>query len=584
MSKICEKCGNMIPDGVDICPNCGWEDDAAIAAVMNDLSKAFADLGAPEAAPSKPAADQDAAAVEDDTILFRPEEIKEAEQGASPEPEGYDLSSAIEAAMKQLGDDTQSATLAIPAQEPVQAQEEPVNHTPKPAPKPVSKPAPKTRNNSQRTAPKAKKPQNDAPKGKKTQNDAPKAKKPQEGTPKTKRPETAEANPAPKKKKRPEDALRPKNPNASGSHSSGSKKKKKKKKDGSKTLLGVVIGLIVVLVIVVGAAFGMLYKLGFFESMSDDELLGTTSPVVSEAPSPSPEVTPEAPTPEASANETETVLPGGSAVDENTPVDAEENIDVTKFKVTGAEYIIMYSRGETTEVVYVIEPSEAKSHIKWESSDETIATVSDYGVIAARRGGTCTVTGTCGDASITVYVTCDFTVPSTVLDMNYEDITMNHEGQTLALAIDYDLTSDQIKNTVWESSDETVATVDDEGVVTAVADGTAVITASIADYTASCIVRCVNVTGNKGVNSDESEYVINYEDVTLSRKGEYFQLTLKSVVGNEMPDFTWKSSDTKVATVDSKGVVTAVANGTCKITTSVGGDNFECVVRVNISG
>ena len=584
MSKICEKCGNMIPDGVDICPNCGWEDDAAIAAVMNDLSKAFADLGAPEAAPSKPAADQDAAAVEDDTILFRPEEIKEAEQGVSQEPEGYDLSSAIEAAMKQLGDDIQSATLEneppkaapIPAQEPVQVHEEPVNHAPKPAPK--------TRNNSQRTAPKAKKPQNDAPKGKKTQNDAPKAKKPQEGAPKTKRPETAEANPAPKKKKRPEDAPRPKNPNASGSHSSGSKKKKKKKKDGSKTLLGVVIGLIVVLVIVVGTAFGMLYKLGFFESMSDDELLGTTSPVVSEVPSPSPEVTPEAPTPEASANETETVLPGGSAVDENTPVDAEENIDVTKFKVTGAEYIIMYSRGETTEVVYVIEPSEAKSHIKWESSDETIATVSDYGVIAARRGGTCTVTGTCGDASITVYVTCDFTVPSTVLDMNYEDITMNHEGQTLALAIDYDLTSDQIKNTVWESSDETVATVDDEGVVTAVADGTAVITASIAEYTASCIVRCVNVTGNKGVNSDESEYVINYEDVTLSRKGEYFQLTLKSVVGNEMPDFTWKSSDTKVATVDSKGVVTAVANGTCKITTSVGGDNFECVVRVNISG
>ena len=48
MSKICEKCGNMIPDGVDVCPNCGREDDSAIAAVMNDLSKAFADLGVSE--------------------------------------------------------------------------------------------------------------------------------------------------------------------------------------------------------------------------------------------------------------------------------------------------------------------------------------------------------------------------------------------------------------------------------------------------------------------------------------------------------------------------------------------------------
>ena len=563
MSKICEKCGNMIPDGVDICPNCGREDDAAIEAVMNDLSKAFANLGAPEAAPSKPAADQNAATVEDDTILFHPEEIKEAEQTASAEPNDYDISSAIEAAMKQSGSPAQSATLE--------------NEPPKAAPTPKKA-------QKQAAAPSAaKKAAKSAPKTRK-KSDAPKAKKPQESAEKPKRQETNEADPAPKKKKRPENAPKPKNSGNSGSHSSGSKKKKKKKKDNSKTLLGIVIGLIVVLVVVVGAALGMLYKLGFFETMSDDELLGTTTPAVSETTTVAPETTPEAVVPEVSAIEEETVLPGGSAVDENTPVDAEENIDVTKFKVTGTEYIIMYSRGETTEVVYVIDPSDAKSHIKWESSDETIATVDDYGVISARRGGTCTITGTCGDASITVYVTCDFTVPSTVLDMNYEDVTMNHEGQTLALAIDYDLTSDQIKNTVWESSDETVATVDDEGVVTAVADGTAVITASIAEYTASCIVRCVNVTGNKGVNSDESEYVINYEDVTLSRKGEYFQLTLKSVVGNEVPDFTWKSSDTKVATVDSKGVVTAVANGTCKITTSIGSDDFECVVRVNISG
>ena len=573
MSKICEKCGNMIPDGVDVCPNCGREDDAAIEAVMNDLSKAFADLGAPEAAPSESAADKNTASVEDDTILFRPEDVKKAEQTA--EPEDYDLNNAIEAAMKQLDDAPNHATLEneapkaapisqpeenVPEEESVPEESEPVVKAPhnpsKPAPKPSKK--------------------------KKPQSESARSGKPQKSAAKPKRQEESTA--APKKKKRPEDAPQRKNTKSSGSHASGTKKKKRKrKKDNSKTLLGIVIGLIVVLVVVVGAAFGMLYKLGFFESMSDDELLGTTTPVVSQAPTPSSEVTPEAVTPEASAAEAETVFPGGSAEDENTPVTAS-TIEVTKFKVTGAEYITLYSRGETTEVVYVIDPSDAKNSIQWESSDETIATVSDYGVITARRGGTCTVTGTCGDASITVYVTCDFTVPSTVLDMNYEDVTMNHEGQTLALAIDYDLTSDQVKNTVWESSDESVATVDDKGTVTAVADGTAVITASIGEYTASCIVRCVNVTGNKGVNSSDSEYVINYEDVTLSRKGEYFQLTLKSVVGNDVPDFTWKSSDTKVATVDSKGVVTAVANGTCKITTSIGGEDFECVVRVNISG
>lgn len=563
MSKICEKCGNMIPDGVDVCPNCGREDDAAIEAVMNDLSKAFADLGTPETDAPK-SVEPEHGTVEDDTILFRPEEIKKAEQQeAKQEPQDYDLSSAIEAAMKQAGNTAADEPLT---QDSPKAEEPSAD---KPEPDDMASVADVLKNAKEpaKKAP-AKKPKSGASKGTKTQS---------KGT----KPKRQEADGANKKKKSPEDA---KTPKKSGSHASSSKKKKKKKKDSSKALLGIVIGLIVVLLIVVGAAFGMLYKLGFFETMTDDELLGTSTPAVTQDATPTPEETPDAIAPEASTAEEETVFPGGSAADENTPVEAGGDIEVTKFKVTGAEYITLYSRGETTEVVYVIDPSDAKNSIQWESSDETIATVNDYGVISARRGGTCTVTGTCGDASITVYVTCDFTVPSTVLDMNYEDVTMNHEGQTLALAIDYDLTSEQIKNTVWESSDETVATVDDEGNVTAVADGTAVITASIAEYTASCIVRCVNVSGNKGVNSSESEYVINYEDVTLSRKGEYFQLTLKSVVGNDVPDFTWKSSDTKVATVDSKGVVTAVANGTCKITTSVGADDFECVVRVNISG
>lgn len=145
------------------------------------------------------------------------------------------------------------------------------------------------------------------------------------------------------KKKRPQEPQRPKT--SSGHPTNAKKKKKKKKKDNSKTLLGIVIGLIVVLLVIVGAAFGMLYKLGFFETMSDDELLGTTTPqVVSEAPSATPEPTPEAPAVDSTTEES-TVFPGGSAVDENTPVDVSSNIEVSKFKVTGAEYITLYSRG-----------------------------------------------------------------------------------------------------------------------------------------------------------------------------------------------------------------------------------------------
>jgi predicted nucleic acid-binding Zn-ribbon protein len=456
MSKICENCGNMIPDGTDICPSCGHEDYDADA-LQEMLSQWDVPMDAEEEnEPETPDLD--------DTQMYRPDEIQ-------AETERRKVRSENSRDRKKTSAATASSTNA--------------------------------------------------------------------------------------KKKR---------------------KKKKKKKNSSKAAIGVVIGMIVALALIFAGALFMLYQMGFFVEMTDDELLQTVTVAPVETAEPvqeSPEVS-EEPSPEVSEE------PSPEVSEEPSP-EVSEEVECTKFTITGAEYLTLYSRGETAEVVFVIEPQEARNSIEWESSDETVATVSNLGVIAARRGGTCTITGTCGDKSITVNVTCQFTVPSTVLDMNYSDITMDHEGQTLQLNIDYDLTDEQIAATVWETSDETIATVDESGLVTAIADGTAVISASIGDYTASCIVRCVNVTGNKGYNSDDSEYVTNYEDVTLTRKGEYFQLNLTSILGNVVPDYTWQSSDTSVATVDSKGIVTAVKNGTTNITTSVAGYDFRCIVRVNIS-
>ncbi len=130
MSKICEKCGNMIPDGVDVCPNCGREDDSAIAAVMNDLSKAFADLGVSE--PEKPAEKPLTPATpvtDDETILFHLDEVKEAEKKAEKKAEDTDsqnLNAAIEAAMKQLNESAPATpSVEPPVEETAEEIEEP---------------------------------------------------------------------------------------------------------------------------------------------------------------------------------------------------------------------------------------------------------------------------------------------------------------------------------------------------------------------------------------------------------------------------------------------------------------------------
>lgn len=504
MSKICIKCGNVIPDGMDICPNCGREeyDDSNLNNVLSELGLSMDK----EAKPDTKAVDTDS--TENEPTIRMPVVDEEADFVSENKDAGDSPEDSIEAILED----------AVKEQ--------------------AKRP----------TAPKKQQPR--------------------------KRPESSDVRKMPEtRKKRPV----------------AKQQIEEEPQKNSAAVIGVVIGLIIALLVIGCGVMFMLFRMGFFTSMSDDDLLNTPAvdAVVTE-PAAEPEQTPEQPqTPaigsevESASSELETSVPDDSV--EAQPAE-EETVECTKFTITGTEYIILYSRGVTEEISFVIEPSELRNKIKWESSDETIATVDSQGTIRARRGGTCTITGTCGDKSIKAYVTNEFTVPETTLDMNMEDITMTYEGQTAELAIDYELTDEQIKATVWESSDEKVAMVDKNGVVTAVANGTAVITASIGDYTASCIVRCVDVTGNRGYNNSESEYVINADDITLSRKGEYFQLALKSVVGKDVPEYTWESDDPNVVTVDSKGVVTAVSNGTAYVTTSIGQDKFRCIVRVSIAG
>ena len=457
MSQICEKCGSVIPENADVCPNCGAYTDSVLQSVLDEFEQE-----AEETAPEEPVPE---------TSEEDPERTKVFD-GAAVEEEAKRQSGAAPRANSDR--------------------------------RPRRKPAKKT------------------------------------GKKRKKRKKKAEEWEDPMKKR-------------------------------NAAIIGVLIGLAVSLLLIAAAAAFLMSKMGFFAPMSDEELLGT--PVVQQtAPTPTP--TPAAPAEEPE----ESPEPSQEVTEAPTPTP----LQVDSFELTGDYYAYLYSRGETFQVEYAIAPESAAKQIQWSSSSEIIADVDETGLITARRGGECVITGTCGDKEISFYVYCDFEVPTTVLDMNMEDITMTYEGQTVTLKIDYDLSEDFEESIVWESSDPTVAKVDDEGVVTALANGTTIITASISDYTASCIVRCVDVTGNKGYNSTESEYVINFEDVTLTRKGEYFQLELTSILNNKVPSFTWESDDPEVATVDKKGVVTAVADGVANITATVGQDQFRCIVRVNI--
>ncbi|MCR5180747.1 MAG: Ig-like domain-containing protein [Bacteroidaceae bacterium] len=122
----------------------------------------------------------------------------------------------------------------------------------------------------------------------------------------------------------------------------------------------------------------------------------------------------------------------------------------------------------------------------------------------------------------------------------------------------------------WSSSDEAVATVDEDGEVTLVAAGTATITASYAgsdDYVAGAVSYTLTVAKPDPVANG---LAFNASEATATLGEDFTEPTLTNPY--ELP-LTWSSSDEAVATVDEDGEVTLVAAGTTTITASYAGSD-----------
>lgn len=156
------------------------------------------------------------------------------------------------------------------------------------------------------------------------------------------------------------------------------------------------------------------------------------------------------------------------------------------------------------------------------------------------------------------------------------EATLN-DGETLELKATVAPENVTDKTVTWKSSDESVATVDANGKVTAVDAGTATITATSGDGAA--FAECA-ITVNKLAESIE----LNKTESTIY-KGKT-DIIIATVIPENTTDktVTWKSSDESVATVDENGIVTAVGRGEATITATSGDGNAsaDCKVTVKI--
>lgn len=246
----------------------------------------------------------------------------------------------------------------------------------------------------------------------------------------------------------------------------------------------------------------------------------------------------------------------------------------------------------------------SKLTVEWTSSDESVATVDETGTVTAVAAGEANVTASVKDADIAASTHIKVVVtPTGVVAPESIDLVTNGENtkDLDAKLVPADATDVKL---AYESSDESVATVDETGKVTAVANGECTITTYVVADAKDADASELSAVAVEAADSEETDDSVatmpedlavmdsafgvvpenlkaetkvtvttNVESVTLDKtEGVLTVGNTVTVTATVTPDtatsasVTWSSSDEAIATVDSEGKITAVAPGTATIT------------------
>ena len=262
-----------------------------------------------------------------------------------------------------------------------------------------------------------------------------------------------------------------------------------------------------------------------------------------------------------------------------TTPDSEVKTEILPVPVTGITVTADSPEirvGESTQATATVTPSDATyNNVVWATSDPSVATVNEYGTITAVSLGTATITATTDGSE--VKGECEIRVVPTPV----ESISLNYYSLMLSATETVQLTATVLpenatdKSVAWSVSDPEIATVDENGLVTAVAVGTATVTATASSgLTAECVVNVIP--------TPVESITLNLDNVSLKVDET---ATLTATVGPETATdktVTWEVSNPEIATVDD-GTITAHSLGTAVVTATAAdgsGVSAQCVVNV----
>lgn len=190
------------------------------------------------------------------------------------------------------------------------------------------------------------------------------------------------------------------------------------------------------------------------------------------------------------------------------------------------------------------------------SSKSSIASVNTYGLVTAKKAGTCKITAKVKGAE----ASCVVTVKPTTITLNQTALTLYRQNTRQLTAV-----ASTGHTPTWRSSRSSVVAVDENGLVTAIKHGTAKITATVDGVSQSCTITV-----------KQPSIKLSASNLTLT-VGAKYALTAAVSSGN-IPE--WSTSNLNIVSVDNKGRIIARQKGRAYIYAREDGVKVSCIVTV----
>lgn len=224
-----------------------------------------------------------------------------------------------------------------------------------------------------------------------------------------------------------------------------------------------------------------------------------------------------------------------------------------------------------------ITPVDAdEQRVSWKSSDPEIADVNRQGVVEAKKKGTVVITALSWDGKNKKECTVNVITPAENIELKETSIVLNDRQTEYRIQAELYPTDVTFKGLKYKSEDETVAVVDENGVIRANGNGETNIIVESEDGFASAKAK-VKVDGLvSGVEVDKDR--IDFNEI-----GQKIKVEATVVPDNAInQELYWESNNDEVATVDEAGTVTAISTGSAQITVKSQDGEFSKVIPVEV--